>query len=127
MERYTHVLNVRMNADDDDFLVMKDDVNKAFNKLGRLERIERELGVSLEVLFKALKDGAYFKTDYYGIDITYHILEEHEIRLKRNLFDIRKENLLNNKPYYTGGFIFYWKDYGETWALTKEELENAKD
>ena len=92
-------------------------------KLGKLEDIEEELGITLEVLFKALKDGAYFKTDYYGIDITYHFLEEHEIWLKRKLFDIRKENLLNNKSYYTGGFIFYWKDYSKTWALTKEELE----
>ena len=91
-------------------------------KLGKLEDLEEELGCPLEVVFKAIKVGAYFKTDYYGTNITYHILQNNEINFKENVFDIRKENLLDNKPYYSGGFIFHLKDYGKTWWL-KEEMK----
>ena len=33
------------------------DINDITNKLGKLEDIEEEIGIHLEVLFKALKDG----------------------------------------------------------------------
>lgn len=101
----------------------KDLLTRVLNDLLMYKKIEEELGCPLEVVFKALKDGAYFKTDYYGIDITYHILENHEIDFKNARFDIRKNNLLNNKPYYTGGFIFNWKDYKKTWWLKEPKEE----
>lgn len=97
--------------------------SNGLNKLGKLEDIEEQLGCPLEVVFKAINDGAYFKTDYYGMDITYHILENHEIDFKNARFNIRKNNLLDNKPYYTGGFIFNWKDYKKTWWLKNDTAE----
>ena len=39
-------------------------------KLGKLEDIEQELGITLEVLFKALKDGIYYD-DGDNIDFSY--------------------------------------------------------
>lgn len=106
MERLTRVSNVRMNADDDTFVVMAGDVNKAFNKLGRLERIEQELGIPLEVLFKALKEGIYhIRYDSIFVDLT--------VTLKGNIvFQDSDNNLIS------------LKDYGKAWALTREELED---
>lgn len=108
MERLTHVMTVRMDGNDD-FVVMKEDLNKAFNKLGRLERIEQELGIPLEVLFKALKDGVYYD-DGDDVDFSY-------------------TSLFNDEDdcewYFTTDSATFveLKDYGKTWALTREELE----
>ena len=78
------------------------------NKLGKLENIEEEVGIDLITLFKALKYGIYKKG--------------------RNNF---KGLILYSKMPM---FSFYHKtidaelieDYGKTWALTKEELEDGK-
>ena len=83
-----------------------DDMNKALNKLCKLEDIEEELGIDLITLFEALKYGIYKKG--------------------RNNF---KGLILYSKMPM---FSFYHKtidaelieDYGKTWALTREELEN---
>ena len=81
-----------------------------YNKLGELEDVEEELGISLIVLFKALKQQKVY-TKY------------------ENIID-----LCDNVEYmFLDDFIyFYWdsgkhlvfeiKEYGKTWALTKEEL-----
>lgn len=79
-------------------------------KLGKLEDIEQELGIPLEVLFKALKDGIYI------IDVCEIIcLNYTEISLHYN-----GVQWLWETPY--GAKIF--THYKITWALTKEELEN---
>lgn len=83
-----------------------DDMNKALNKLCKLEDIEEELGIDLITLFKALKDGIYKKG--------------------RNNF---KGLILYSKMPM---FSFYHKtidaelieDYGKTWSLSREGLEN---
>lgn len=79
---------------------------KAMNKLGKLEDIEEELGIDLITLFKALKNGIY----------------------KKGRNNLKGLILYSKMPM----FSFYHKtidaelieDYGKTWALTKEELEN---
>lgn len=85
-----------------------------FNKLGRIEDLEEELGIPLEVLFKALKEGIIINSN--GI--------------LRNLSGI----VLRYNSYFECCFFEYGmgtakvklKDYGKTWALTKEELGNAE-
>ena len=85
-----------------------------YNKLGKLEDIEEELGIDLITLFKALKNGFYYKKENKNII-------EH----------ISKDDLLlsSGAIHFAGkGLIFAslflpFKDYGKTWALTKEELE----
>lgn len=90
-------------------------------KLGKLEDIEEELRIPLEVLFKALKDGAYTKFDGQiwkctSIDIFYsdyfekYLLEAYYIE-NVETFDSSYEHPLNIE------------DYRKTWALTREELE----
>ena len=88
------------------------DLNYVFEleqKLGQLEDIEEELGIDLTTLFKALKDGAYFK-DFFGGE-----------KYKPATRCIH--NVLGGYAFVIEPKAFYFKDYGKTWALTKEELE----
>ena len=82
---------------------------KAIDKLGQLEDIEDYLGIDLITLFKALEEGIY------------------TIRSKgKKRYPVLTHN---NAVGYVFQFIFEPEgqyiliDYGETWALTKEELE----
>ena len=79
-------------------------------KLGKLEDIEEELGISLEVLFKALKDGIYYDYDGDIIDFSYATLFNDE--------DDCEWYLTTDSATFVE-----LKNYGKTWALTKEELE----
>lgn len=81
------------------------------NKLRKYEAIEMDLGIQLEVLFKALKDGIYYD-DGDNIDFSY-------------------TSLFNDEDdcewYFTtdGATFVELKNYGKTWWLEKpkEELE----
>ena len=84
----------------------------AIHKLGQLEDIEEELGIDLIILFKALKNGIYIKP-WKEIKHTY------EIRTASD--NIHLFLLDENDNDYS------FKDYGKTWALTKEELEDEKE
>lgn len=81
-------------------------IDGARYKLGQLEDIEEELGIDLITLFKALKNGFYAEHRY--IQQCYICFIDGEWAIV---------NLKNDE---------WWllKDYGKTWALTKEELEN---
>lgn len=75
-----------------------------------LKTIEEELGIDLITLFKALKNGCYVKT-------------KNGIFLKTNT-DIRIRPHSNQWQLYFFSYSrVFTKDYGKTWALTKEELE----
>lgn len=83
-------------------------------KLGQLEDIEEELEIDLITLFKAISNGIYVKTKN-GISKHYTIY-------------LMKWQQTNTYCLYYRPYSHIWfKDYGKTWALTKEELENEKD
>jgi hypothetical protein len=90
---------------------------KPIDKLYAIENIEEELGIPLEVLFKALKDGIYCvrKEDERPYIYFYE-------KLKLVPYD---DNYLLSvyDEDYEETFIRNLKDYGKTWALTSEELE----
>lgn len=98
-----------------------DEINEmtdVFNKLGQLEDIEEELGIDLVILFKALKYGVYYFTngtqltrDYVWLISNYVSGGFHEKLSYSFITAFEKQSLLFN-------------DYGKTWAITKEELEN---
>ena len=107
------------------------------NKLGELENIEEELGIELATLFKALKNGIWTRKepwfDYIGEELYY--IKEPEIGFSsyRETDDhvfleiYSEENVL---CIYTHDYEdriqeTRLKDYGKTWALTKEELKDA--
>ena len=88
---------------------IRDNFNAEYAKLADLEDIEDELGIDLLTLFKALKNGIYVKTKN-GISKHYTI----------HLMKWQQTNTycLFYRPYSH----IWFKDYGKTWALTKEEL-----
>lgn len=87
-----------------------DDFSKVANKLGQLEDIEDELGIYLTTLFKALKQQKMWTKYNNELDLC----EETEYRLLEDYIYF----------YWDNGkhLVFELKDYGKTWALTREEL-----
>ena len=88
------------------------------NKLGKLEDIEEELGIDLieavELCKKVNSKKVVYTKERWGID-TIKILDELDIEL------------FSHRLYKNFGGVYVSLDlyeYGKTWALTKEELEN---
>ena len=117
-----------IRAIEEDYYV--DETNDVMDrKIKALEDIEEENGFDLITLFKALKDGFYIKYN----DKIVHILPDKHITINFwyktiNVFippkffiDCKKgEDYLSE----TIDEEYWFKDYGETWALTKEELDH---
>ena len=92
-----------------DYLTADLNASRVMNKLGQLEDIEEELGIDLITLFKALRDGIYV-----------HLQEPYGI-----IHD-------TIRPKFEGKYVYLVLDtvdsqvccrnYGKSWALTKEEL-----
>ena len=95
----------------------------AHHKLGQLEDIEDELGIDLLTLFKALKNGIYLK---FGSEKVTGVYYEHRAILPRHFDKDYKGYFIDLQLELSINFNFYFKDYGKTWALDKEELENEK-
>ena len=90
-------------------------VVKGHIKLGQLEDIEEELGIDLITLFKAITEGFYIKSN--------DSMKAH-YRFAGWLFKTNSDYVRANEYFievYRKDYIFV-KDYGKTWALTKEEL-----
>lgn len=97
--------------------------NIIVDKLGQLEDIEEELGIDLITLFKALKNGFYVKKNnqIYKLEpeefvITFGKVLGHFITIQELYFE-DLDGVLD-----TTGEKWFIENYGETWALTKEEL-----
>lgn len=95
-----------------------------YKKLGELEDIEEELGIDLVILFKALKNGFWAKS---STKITFCKEDKkHTVFIRHLGYDVEicceeSENTIDSKcKLYLERST---KDYGKTWALTKEELE----
>ena len=89
-----------------------------FNKLGKLEDIEEELGIDLIKAIELCKQvnikKVVYTKDEWG---TYPI----------KLLDDLDIELFNHRLYKNFGGMYVSLDlyeYGQTWALTKEELQN---
>jgi len=89
-------------------------VRQALEKLSKLEDIEDELGIDLITYFKIKKAKSVFVKELG------HSASEMLIRNSRDNIDVCYEGLVNIPECDSS---LYFKDYGKTWALTKEELE----
>lgn len=87
-------------------------IEKELKEHEQYKAIEKELGIDLITLFKAISNGVWVKTKN---DISKHLT----VALKKRHHT--KEYWLFYRPYSH----VYLKDYGKTWALTKEELEKC--
>ena len=108
--------------------------NELATKFGELEDIEEELGIELIAFLKASFYGIYTK-DCYSVSITNYprILsfnKKWDISNCPRIFNFNKKELCfyNEQEEHGGPVVvtdrYYLKDYGKTWALTKEELES---
>ena len=99
---------------EEDAIVQKHNYYDAIDKLGQLEDIEDELGVDLKIFIKALiygfyvKDNDFEKPHYMFSPCLFRTDEDYE-RVGEYIIEF-------------GNDFIYLKDYGKTWALTKEEL-----
>ena len=92
---------------------IRDNFNAEYAKLADLEDIEEELGVDLTILFKALKQGGVYVKEGNKVD---WCLMMKGFEIVGNGNEISLWSQVKLEP----------KDYGKTWSLTKEELENGK-
>lgn len=116
-------------------------IKKLCDELIEYKELEEELGISLPILFKALKNGIYFKNVqlYYCrniIRVGNYLVEVKpiyavkETTLESCYYNTDTEQLkyVNDAHYWDWKTCKKWniKDYGKTWALTREELEDDR-
>lgn len=94
-------------------------VGSHINKLGQLEDIEEELGIELEILFKALKQGFVWIKTKQGIQ-----------KATIGAFSLKNFKVVMSYDMSEGGWNFHKNmhltDFNKTWALTREELTDEK-
>ena len=93
--------------------------NACVDKLGQLEDIEEELGIDLITLFKVRQ--IYWRIKYIDTGEYSDIEKSYRVYL-----DFQNRDIKVYRDYDEFGFNLDLKDYGKTWALTREELENDK-
>ena len=93
-------------------------VAEALEKLDQLEEIEKELGIDLITFFKVIKQGHIFVEEQNTKEKEI-VAEEVEPNFLNHTFDFkeRRKEIGKGRPF---------SRIGETWALTKEELENER-
>ena len=116
----------RVNLGDNPYCIFEDNllkncckeeyeaVEKDLEILEEYRKIEKELGIDLITLFKAKKEGIYYKTINHNI---YYISKKClciEFNYEWELW-VENHSILE-------GLLIHLKDYGKTWALTREEL-----
>lgn len=96
----------------------KEELNQReiYNKLYQLEDIEEELGIDLITKDKVEKNRYVFVGYQNSIEINQVEIKKYG-RLGIDIYDKNAVFKYNYLPY---------KDYGKTWALTREELKNEK-
>ena len=109
------------NANYQEVIEAREKLEKDLDKLEEYKSIEEEIGIDLFTLFKALKDRQVIFKHIYGLKKPKIYLETHKIA--GLLFDGKNYGLWLYDNGYGDEFCAYTKDYGKTWALTKEELE----
>lgn len=107
-EKWIDICDTKHNYNSDD--------NYCIEKLGQLEDIEEELGISLPILFKAIETKIYAKAHHYKTGKT-SILDFEEPRL------IKHEEWCLVGTCGTFTYCVALKDYGKTWWL-KEDLKS---
>lgn len=85
--------------------------DRIYNKLGELEDLEEELGISLPILFKAFKNGIIVESDG----------EKDELDGWRLSISFEQKCFVFTN--FWGKFGIYFEDYGKTWRL-KEDLKS---
>lgn len=84
-----------------------------WNKVKQIEDIEEELGCPIDIIFRALKNGVYIKLCFENEPKLYSIMLEDMEEFTFDYIDHNGQEEVGSRSF---------KEYGKTWALTKEEL-----
>ena len=93
-------------------------VSNCSQKLGPLEDIEEEISIDLTLLFKALKNGVY----YFGNQG--QLIHDYVWLINNYISTGVPDKISFSFMTFSEKLILVFKDYGKTWALTREELED---
>lgn len=94
-----------------------------FNKLGKLEDIEEELGMELKVYHK-LMNMLYCGKKYPNI----LYVKDKDTIVQVGILEIdycKKKIIFYKDKSYNEDYVYAFIQYGKTWALTREELKEA--
>ena len=113
-------------GDENHTIKCKETIEKDLDQLEEYRKIGEELGIDLISLFKALKDGIWTNQEQWYGDEKQGKIRFFQVRL---LLEENAIGCIYNSMWKGEEVIrtLYFKDYGKTWALTKEELENEQD
>ena len=136
----------KLTSSNDGITILKGDpieimsLDKATEKLHKILEIEDELGIELITLYRALNRGIYYKEDNHIFFTTNNIvLVSNELVQVKPTYAVKEATIkscyygdceplkyLKDAHYWDWKTCNHWKlkDYGVTWSLTKEELEN---
>ena len=115
-------------------------IKKDLDRLEKYDKTKKIYGVDLLILFKASSFGFYYKENNeikykrFGVVIVGKYLVEtkpvyavKETTLNSSYYgDVESMKKVDDAHYWDWKTCKHWeiKDYGKTWALTKEELED---
>ena len=113
-------------GDENHTIKCKEIIEKDLEALEEHRKIEEELGIDLITLFEALRNGIWTNQEQCYGDEKQGKIRFFQVRL---LLEENAVGCIHNSMWKGKEVIrtLYFKDYGKTWALTKEELENEKD
>lgn len=102
--------------------------HKMFTKLSELEDIEEKVGISLIIIFKALKNGIWVKREdkIEKIEITTNlrlVLDCNGSTDKMSYWILDYQDITRGNDRIECIDNWFVDKYGVEWALTKEELE----
>ena len=106
-------------GDENHTIKCKEIIEKDLDKLEEHRKIEKEIGIDLITLFNIDKQLNTKKEIWFKIE------DEIDENLRFDsyyIIDLKHKAFV--KIEYEPLDYLYFKDYGKTWALTKEELEN---
>lgn len=97
--------------------------NEATDKLGQLENVEDRLGFTLLTLFSVRKVSDIIHHVYIKKSIVDKNGRNMTVYEKRKIYDFQSKDIITVfTKNYENIDAYYIKDYGKTWALTKEEF-----
>ena len=106
-------------GDENHTIKCKETIEKDLDQLEEYRKIEEELGIDLITLFNIDKQLNTKKEIWFKIEDE---IEENFRFDSYYIIDLKHKAFV--KMVCEPIDYFYFKDYGKTWALTKEELEN---
>ena len=106
-------------GDENHTIKCKETIEKDLDQLEEYRKIEEELGIDLITLFNIDKQLNTKKEIWFKIEDE---IEENFRFDSYYIIDLKHKAFV--KIEYEPLDYLYFKDYGKTWALTKEELEN---